>query len=154
MPGSCYKTHVLCELLVFFCMCRLSDYLSCFIVIVLMGGMISHKSAHADELICLKPVDSFVDPGYCAGLSDAYLDILNNMNKTKAVEISNAIQQTKQIHEQCHVTRYKDAFALGQTAFRRMLFYDTPDRLNMRLTQCYRMLNEYRKSMSDTDQSE
>ena len=154
MPGSCYKTHVLCELLVFFYMCRLSVFLSCFIVIVLMGGMTSHKSAHADEPICLKPVDSFVDPGYCAGLSVAYLDILNNMNKTKAVEISNAIQQTRRIHEQCHVTRYKDAFALGQTAFRRMLFYDTPERLNMRLTQCYQLLDEYRKSRSDTDQSE
>jgi hypothetical protein len=139
---------------VFFCMCRLSDFLSCFIVIVLMGGMISHKSAHADEPICLKPVDSFVDPGYCAGLSVAYLDILKNMNKTKAVEISNAIQQTRRIHEQCHVTRYKDAFALGQTAFRRMLFYDTTERLNMRLTQCYQLLNEYRKSRPDTDQSE
>jgi hypothetical protein len=134
-------------------MCRLSVFLSCFIVIVLMGGMTSHK-AHADEPICLKPVDSFVDPGYCAGLSVAYLDILNNMNKTKAVEISNAIQQTRRIHEQCHVTRYKDAFALGQTAFRRMLFYDTPERLNMRLTQCYQLLDEYRKSRSDTDQSE
>jgi hypothetical protein len=121
----------------------------CYTVIFLFIGIISYYPTYADDMICFDPVDHFVDPGYCAGLSAAYLNILNNQNKSKAVEISNAIPQTKRIHEECHQTRYSDAFALGQTAFRRMLFYDTPDRLNMRLTQCYQMLNDYRISRID-----
>ena len=122
---------------------------SCFMAIFLFVSITSFSTAHADDMKCFEPVDHFVDPGYCAGLSAAYLDILNNQNTSKAVEISNAIPQTKRIHEECHQTRYADAFALGQTAFRRMLFYDTPERLNMRLTQCQRMLNDYRISRSE-----
>lgn len=122
---------------------------SCVMAISLFISIASFPAAHADDIICFEPVDHFVDPGYCAGLSAAYLDILNNQNTSKAIEISNAIPQTKQIHKECHQTRYADAFALGQAAFRRMLFYDTPDRLNMRLTQCQQMLNDYRISRSE-----
>lgn len=116
-----------------------------FFQILFLCFIFSSKS-QAESLICLKPVDIFVDPGYCAGLSVAYLNILDDQNKSKAVEISNAVSETKNIHEQCHITKFDDAFLLGQVAFRKMLFYPTPDRLNMRLAQCYNMLNEYRIS--------
>lgn len=128
-------------------MFRLSNIILTLMPVFLMIGIVNSKTASSDDLVCLESVDKFVDPGFCAGLSIAYLDILDDKNKTRAVELSNAIAQTKIVHEQCHKTKYEDAYALGQTAFHRMLFYQTPDRLNMRLSQCYSLLNEYRISI-------
>ncbi|HCP18308.1 MAG: hypothetical protein CBC12_13475 [Candidatus Puniceispirillum sp. TMED52] len=128
-------------------MYRLANIIITLMPAIFMISMINGKTAFSEEPVCLEPIDKFVDPGYCAGLSIAYLEILDDQNKTQAVEISNAVKQTKIVHEQCHKTKYEDAFALGQTAFHRMLFYITPDRLNKRLSECYSLLNKYRISI-------
>ena len=99
-----------------------------------------------DGAICITAEEPFIDPGYCAGLSMAYMETLGDTKALAMVEENRAIDALKGIHQQCHATRFDSAFGLGQAAFHRMLYYASPDRLNTRLSQCLGLLRNYRLS--------
>ena len=58
-------------------MFRLANIILTLMPVFLMIGIVNSKTASSDDLVCLESVDKFVDPGFCAGLSIAYLDILD-----------------------------------------------------------------------------
>ena len=96
--------------------------------------------------ICMGSDELHIDPGYCAGLSMAYLETLGNNNVLAMIAETDAIDQLRGIQKQCHATSFDSTFGLGQAAFHRMLHYASPDRLNARLVQCLGMLRYYRLS--------
>ncbi len=106
----------------------------------------SDPISFADGAVCIESFEPFIDPGYCAGLSIAYLEILNDQASLAIISETHVIDQLKAIHQQCHATDFNSAVGLGQTAFHRMLYYATPDRLNTRLGQCQVLLKDYRLS--------
>ncbi len=99
-----------------------------------------------DGAICIRSEEPFIDPGYCAGLSMAYMETLGDTKALAMVAENRTVDTLKDIHQQCHATRFDSAFGLGQAAFHRMLYYASPDRLNTRLGQCLGMLRYYRLS--------
>jgi len=103
----------------------------------------------SDDMICLRLDDLHIDPGYCAGLSMAYIETLGDDEALAMVKETRAIEDLRGIQKICHTTRFDSAFGLGQVAFHRMLYYASPDRLNTRLTQCFEMLSYYRLSWPD-----
>ena len=103
----------------------------------------------AENMICLRLDDLHIDPGYCAGLSMAYMETLGDNEALAMVKQTRAIEDLRGIQKICHTTRFDSAFGLGQAAFHRMLYYASPDRLNTRLMQCFEMLNYYRLSWPD-----